>query len=912
MDIKNEKQKDINALSEVYSKQVVDILKQQLIKVIQLRQPNVLPFFEGQKSFVIENNSILRHVLEAWSIWFQLLNIAEENIAMRRRRLVERISGLEHVNGTFANVFHYTKEKGFDAEDIQKLLDNAHIRPTITAHPTEAKRVTVLEIHRRIYVLLYRLESTRWTDREKGDFIGDLCNEIDLLWLTGELRLEKPTVETETAWGLHFFEQTLFDCVPKIQQRLYYALKKAYPLHEFHIPNFFQFGSWIGGDRDGNPLVTNDVTRQSLKQNQMQVFEHYVLALEKLLCILSVSKNIVKPKKIFTDNLNKMLQIFDTKEEIVKRNPGEIFRQFVFCMLLRMQDTVKMSEGKQDKSDVYYQNADQFIEELQVLRDGMTGAGCENLSRAWIFPLLQKAKTFRFRTVQLDLRENSTTTNNTLKQIWSTTHDGSTIDTCSDAWHAWLLSELEKPLQELVQFDDLDATATSTFELFKIVAELKQSLDKEAFGHFILSMTASVQDILGIYLLAKYAGLFATNSSGEVYSCLPIVPLFENIDDLNNSPLIMRQLLALPLVKRSLEQQDNMQEIMIGYSDSNKDGGYFTANWQLFKAQKTLTKVGAECGVLISFFHGRGGSVSRGGAPTGKAIAAQPAGSICGQMRITEQGEVVSSKYANEGTALYQMELLATSVFAHTLHSLDSTDLKPNKLMNQSMEEISNMAFESYRQLTSTDGLFEYYCAASPIEELTKMNIGSRPAKRFGSMTFSDLRAIPWVFAWTQNRLMVPGWYGLGSGLEKFIHKHGENGTVLIQQLFENSDLFSLLINEIEKMLALVDMDVAAEYSQLVEDEKIRNTVFSMISEEYNRTVEQVLAITGKDELCTRFYKFRNMLDRRQDKLKQAGLIQATLVKNFRSSKQEKDSFDHLLPLLLSINCVSSGLGWTG
>lgn len=909
MDRKNEKQ-DIDALSVAYAKQVVDTLKQQLIKVIQLRQPQILPFFEGKKTFSIENKSVLIDMLEAWSIWFQLLNIAEENTAMRRRRIVENISGLAHVPGTFANIFQHAKETGFSAEAIQKLLDNAHIRPTLTAHPTETKRVTVLEIHRRIYVLLYRLEAARWTDRERQEFIDDLCNEIDLLWLTGELRLEKPTVAAETAWGLHFFEQTLFNCIPKMQQRLHWALQKAYPKHEFYISNFFQFGSWVGGDRDGNPFVTNEVTRQSLKQNQMQVLEHYVLALEKLLCVLSVSKNIVKPENVFIDNLNKMLQIFDNKEEIIKRNPGEIFRQFIFCMLLRMQGTVKTLENQQ-YNGTYYQTADQFIEEVQMLLDGMTGAGCENLGQAWILPLLQQAKTFRFRTVRLDLRENSTTINNTLKQIWLATHDSAIPDIYSDAWQAWLLSELEKRSQEPQQFDHLDDVAISTLGLFKMVAEMKQSLDQEAFGHFILSMTASVQDILGVYLLAKYAGLFATNNSGEVYSCLPIVPLFENIDDLNKSPLIMRDLFALPLVRNSLAQQDGTQEIMIGYSDSNKDGGYFTANWQLSKAQQNLTKVGAECNVLISFFHGRGGSVSRGGAPTGKAIAAQPAGSICGQMRITEQGEVVSSKYANEGTALYQMELLATSVFAHTLNSLDETDLKPNKLLDQAMEEISSIAFESYRKLTKTDGLFEYYCAASPIEELTKMNIGSRPAKRFGNMTFSDLRAIPWVFAWTQNRFMVPGWYGLGSALEHFIHKHGEQGTVLIQQLFENSRLFSLIINEVEKMLALVDLDVATQYSKLVEDETIRNKVFSLISDEYHRTVEQVLAITGEDELCTRFRRFRRMLNRRQGKLKQAGLVQVTLVKNFRSNNKE-DAFSDLLPLLLSINCVSSGLGWTG
>ncbi len=901
---------DVDSLSASYAKEVVDLLTEQLKHVIRLRQPEILPLFQGEQPLPEDNKELLLGVLQAWGIWFQLLNVAEENTAMRRRRVVEKVNGLEQVPGTFANVFHQARIANISSDDIQDLLNKAHIRPTITAHPTEAKRVTVLEIHRRIYVLLYRLEGDRWTDRERQKFITALRNEIDLLWLTGELRLEKPTVSLEVNWGLHFFEQTLFERVPETLERLQWALQKAYPEQKFNIPGFFQFGSWIGGDRDGNPFVTNEVTRETLNKNRHRVLQHYTESLEKLLEILSVSKATIKLSNIFLESLKKILQEADEHGDISSRNPGEVFRQYVFCMLTKMRGTLYTEEGSH-YSGIRYNNADEFIENISDLNAGLIDASCDNIANSLITPLVQQAVAFRFRTVRLDLRENSTITNSTLLAIWKAMHgEAEAPETSSDEWKDWLLSELEQPLEKLPTFSNLDGVATSTLGLFQMATELMEKLDREAFGHFILSMTQSVSDILGVYLLAKYAGLFSGNEAEEV-SRLPIVPLFETIDDLQRGPAMMKELLALPLIKRSVEKQTGVQEVMIGYSDSNKDGGYFTANWELTKAQDSLTRVGQEYGIPISFFHGRGGSVSRGGAPTGKAIAAQPAGSIHGQMRITEQGEVVSSKYANEGTAQYQMELLAASVFEHSLKSLDEAELKPNAEFNEAMETLSTHAFTHYRKLAETDGLVDYYSAASPVEELAKMNIGSRPARRFGAMSLSDLRAIPWVFAWTQNRHMVPSWYGVGTAIESFINERGTEGEALIRKLFKDSRLFALIIDEVEKTLALVDMEVAERYAELVEDKKIRQAVFSLVKDEYSRTVDHVLRITGEDKLCVRFRKFSRKLNRRSGALQQAGLEQVMLVNKFRSSAKE-DDIEDLLPLLLSINCVSAGLGWTG
>lgn len=901
----------LDTISATYAKEVVGLLTEQLTKVIEHRNCDILPYFKGELLLPSDNSAMLLDTLQAWGIWFQLLNVAEENTAMRRRRLAEKEYGLENVPGTFASVFKQASELKISSDEIQNLLDIANICPTITAHPTEAKRVTVLEIHRRIYVLLYRIEASRWTQREREKLISSLRDEIDLLWLTGELRLEKPTVEQETIWGLHFFEQSLFKRVSETHERLKWALNLSYPGENFSIPPFFKFGSWIGGDRDGNPYVTNDVTKDSLLKNRQIILDYYIESIEILVEKLSVSRESVTLSKNFENHLNNILKSIDELESISTRNPGEVFRQFLSCMLIKLRGTLE-SEEEGHYSAISYQNADDFILDLKHLSEGLSESNCEQLSNLLVNPLLQEAESFRFCTVRLDLRENSDSINHALSVIWVAMKNGEEPPAPnSEEWKKWLLEELEKPLDTLPTFSNLDESSSSTLGLFEMVAQMMDKLDNEAFGNFILSMTKTVNDILGVYFLAKITGIFSGENEKE-FSRLSIVPLFETIEDLRSAPKIVQELLAVPIISKTIKQKTGIQEVMIGYSDSNKDGGYFTANWELNRAQASLTRVGNEAGIPVSFFHGRGGSVSRGGAPTGIAVAAQPAGSVHGQMRITEQGEVVSSKYANEGTAQYQMELLSASVFQHTLRSLDEEQLKPNLDFDKAMESLSRLAFKKYRELAESNGLVDYYSAASPVEELAKMNIGSRPARRTGTKSLDDLRAIPWVFAWTQNRHLVPGWYGVGSAIKEFTDEHGNKGRKLIKKMFAESRLFRLVVDETEKTLSLIDFDICKAYSELVEDENIRKNIFNMISSEYSLTKEVILEITGEDKLSQRFKKFSRKLNRRLPVLHQAGLEQIKLIKEFRQRNKGDEITDDLIPLLLSINCISSGLGWTG
>ena len=908
--ISNQDQKvvdELDSAAAAYAKEIVELLNGQMRNVISIRNREILDYYTGKKKLPENNDKLLVDILQAWGIYFQLLNIAEENTGMRRRRHTEKLAGLEYVPGTFHHIFHDARQRGVKAKDIQKLLDTAHIRPTITAHPTEAKRVTVLEIHRRIYVLLYRLESTRWTGRERKQFINALRDEVDLLWLTGELRLEKPSVEMEVAWGLHFFDQTLYKRISELLDRLEGALKSNYPKTHFVIPPFFRFGCWIGGDRDGNPFVTNEVTRQTLLCNRRAVLEHYREQLSDLLERVSVSKNAIKLEESFNKRLKKLANSIGGAKQILVRNPGEVFRQFTYCMLTKIQATG-------NNSDYKYKSADNFIDDLRAMEQALIKSNCAHLAKAMVKPLRREVQAFRFCTVRLDLRENSQTVNHTLQQIWSALNGGREAPAPgSSEWADWIRKELARPLKLLPEFITLDKRATGTFGLFRMVKQNKGELDSEALGSFILSMTRSVEDILAVYLLAKYAGLFGDKNATR-YCTLPIVPLFETINDLRNAPIIMNDLLTIALIKRSVKKQGqgNTQEVMIGYSDSNKDGGFLTANWELTRVQAKLTKIGKDCGIPITFFHGRGGSVSRGGAPTGLAIAAQPAGSIHGQMRITEQGEVVSSKYANEGTAGYQMELLASSVLQHSMKSMNEKELRNKKEYDGAMEALSSLAYVHYRELAETEGLTDYYNAASPVEELAKMNIGSRPTRRFGARSLSDLRAIPWVFAWTQNRHLVTGWYGVGTALDKYITKHGQSGQALLNDMYQNSRIFRLVIDELEKTLCLVDMDVAAAYASLVGNRKLRTRIFGTIRWEYDLTCKMVCKLTGEKTLGKRFKKFNRKLQRRKQILNSVGIEQVRLVKKFRSTKNRKQAQKELMSLLLSINCISAGLGWTG
>ena len=889
-----------------------ELLRAALLGVLDRHEPDAARILRGEPSHSQMSTKLLARTIQAQAIWFQLLAIAEQNRDMRRRREVERARGHEDVRGTFAHVFRAAVEAGLELGEIRQALCALRIRPVITAHPTEAKRVTVLERHRRIYLRLFDLESPRWTARERDDLTRAISDEIELLWLTGELKLDKPTVDQEVAWGLYFFDENLFDVVTQLYGRIESAFAHQFPGESVELPVVFGFGSWIGGDRDGNPFVTSAVTRNTLWQMRLASLRRYRSRLTELGRNLSVSERAMPLAQDFRTAVAEALAAHPEGEKVAQRNPGELFRQFITCMLAKLDATIASSERQAPVTDGSgYANADQLVADVELMHDAMHEAGAGPLARSFIAPLLREVKTFRFATVRLDIRENTIRINATLAELYCAAQGAAqapAVDT--PAWKDWLLAELGKPRQPgdaPVAVARLSADAQETFATFRTVAEMRVHCDREAFGTLILSMTHSAADVLGVYLLAKHAGLF--NDAAAVERCtLPIVPLLETIPDLRRAPAILKELLAVPLVQRSLRGHGNVQEVMIGYSDSNKDGGYFTANWELAKAQGTMTHLGEELGVQIAFFHGRGGSVSRGGAPTGRAIASLPPGSIRGGFRVTEQGEVVSYKYANRGTAHYQVELLASSVFQHVLLSERESALVPRHEFDEAMEAISGVSWTAYRKLMESEHLLAYLQGSSPLEELSMLNIGSRPARRTQARTLADLRAIPWVFSWTQNRHMLPGWFGLGSGLTAFVEVRKERGRELLQRMFRESRLFRTVIDEVEKTLLTVDLDIAREFARLVDETEVRDPIFKTIELEYHLTCETVLRVSGGTGIAERFPQLRRRLARRLQTMNQVSREQVQLLRRLRQGGDE----DVRTAFLLSINCAAAGLGATG
>lgn len=897
-----------------YENKLVELLYKQLLGVLRTRQPDIEAFIEGHRDIREGTDSQILYILEAYGIWFQLLSIAEQNANVQQRRQIEKEYGRRRVPGTFAHTFSMAAQHDIPAEEIQKVLNRSFFCPVITAHPTEAKRVTVLEIHRRIYILLKQLELTRWTPRERDELIHELRNEIDLLWLTGEIRLEKPTVAQEVTWGLHFFTESLFDSAMKFYAELNRALRKVYPHVEFEVPPVFRFGSWIGGDRDGNPNVDTEVTAYALRENARASLKRYRQDLRELGSKLSIASHSLRVPEHFLNALEQKLEMLGETESFSKRNPGEVFRQYLSCMLRSVDATLKYID-EPGKSDIAYHSAADLAFDLRTLERGLNDARCEHLSRSNVVALRHMVDTFGFRTASLDLRENTTVTNSVLAEIWQALHQKTHFDVPdfkSDTWKEWVVSELMQPLRVIPNTDFLSDQAQATLAMLEQVKHYQRKLDPKAFGVFVLSMTQTSTDVLGVYLLAKYVGLF-TDVDGLEACRILVVPLLETIEALEEGPSILSELLEHGFVKRTIRRNGDSQEVMVGYSDSNKDGGFLTSNWIISQAQTLIKEAGEKHKIPVSFFHGRGGSVSRGGAPSGRAIAAQPAGTIDGRMRVTEQGEVVSYKYANHGFAEEQMEILAAGALAHTLMSGKGPAFRINAELDEVMQALSGTAYVTYRKFIELPGLVEFYQQASPVEELTLMKIGSRPARRFGAATLDDLRAIPWVFAWTQNRIMVPGWYGVGSSLEQLISIRGDLGKELLQELYNTHSLFRLILDSVEKTLLLVDMEVAEKFSELVVNSLYRETIFSDIKSEYERTTQMVLQVTRENHLCDRFPNFKRHFSRRLKSLNQIGIEQAELVKKFRNERHNaEDRQNVLVPLLLSINCVAAGIGSTG
>ena len=864
------------------------------LSVAAERAPDVARYLRTGASEPIPAGAAAVPYLQALNIWFQLQKIAEENSAMRNRRRTEAESGPSAVPGSFALVLDRLAGSKLTKKDIEAALASLSVVPTMTAHPTEAKRVTILEIHRRIYRRLVDLETQRWTPRERTRLIDEIRNEIDLLWLTGELRLERPSLDDEIAWGLQFFRDSLFDAVPQLFEQFVEARAMCLPDVAGDVRPCVRFHSWIGGDRDGNPNVTSDVTARALAAGRRAALTCHLEGLQLAAQRLSVSARIAHvPTKAMA-----LLQPLLSDERLAQRNPGEIFRQSLSAIAAKVQAT---ADGQGGYSEPYA-----LIRDLQAVKQALTDTGAARLGEHYLRPLIWRAEVFGFRAYALDVRQNSAAINAALAEVWGqSAPEQSAPEPGAADWGDRMAGDLAAVNLPPVDLDRLSPLSADLLRLLRLMQTPVVGQDAQAFGPFIVSMTRSAADLAAVHCLARHA-LAGTGTTPELALPLNVVPLFETIADLRAAPEILAGYLSTAAARTAGRDRKGRVEVMLGYSDSNKDGGFFCSTWELDRAQRRITARLADLGLTATFFHGRGGSASRGGAPTERAIAAQPQGTIDGTLRLTEQGEVVSARYANRGTALSHLELLASSVLAH-LTAGRAPVARPDH--DEALEALSGMSQAAYAGLVATPGFVRYFQQSSPVEELSALKIGSRPTRRTGAQTLDDLRAIPWVFAWSQNRHMLTGWYGFGSAVASFLKVRGEDGRVLLSEMFEKSRLFRLIVDEVEKALFQTDLSVAARYAGLVTDEDIRAAVFAKVRAEHALARDAILTITGETALCERFPMLRDRFERVRLHLDRIGTLQVALLADLRRGKRTEAA---MVPLLQSMNCIAAGLGWTG
>jgi phosphoenolpyruvate carboxylase len=756
-------------------------------------------------------------VTKAFATYFELTNLAETNHRRRRRRAGKLDREHAPLPGSFRGTLLRMKEAGISADDAVALLGQIAITPVFTAHPTEVARQTVLLKRRRIAQQLVRLDRLPLTAEDAEDCENQIRAEVTSLWQTDEVRLAKPTVDDEIRMGLRYFRLSLFDALPKIYAEVAESFRDVYglDLEENALPNLVHFGSWIGGDRDGNPLVKPDCIRDALEMARDLILREYLHDVESLSDRLSSSRRQ-------TGVSNELLARLKHYERTIPgvhlawgpHNTTESYRRFLSYMFHKLQRTREAVDA------AAYLGAGEFEDDLLLVQTSLQTNRGERLARTYVGPLLRKVSIFGFHLHALDIRQHAFVHARVIEEI------GPTPDRSTNS-----------------------AESRELLDTFRAIAKLKCTYPAQSIRHYIISGAESENDVMGVVQLAKLAGVQVAGSADDP-GLMP-VPLFESIESLRAAGAVMRRLWSDPEYQPLLDSWGRWQEVMLGYSDSNKDGGMLTSTWELYKAHRELHQAARECGVKLRLFHGRGGTVGRGGGPTHAAILAQPPGCFSGHIRITEQGEVLNWKYADPVLAEWNLELMiAASLETLTLHKEDQSQYPPR--WEEAIEEMSQEAYRIYRkEIADSPDVLEYFEQATPVNELDTARIGSRPSRRTKGRRLEDLRAIPWVFGWMQSRHAVPAWFGVGYALQQFA-KGGPGHEQLLRQISRGFPVFSELLRNVELGMAKADLGIARDYSGLVKNAALRKRVFSMLEEEFLRSRRMILRVTGQRELLGR------------------------------------------------------------
>jgi len=842
-------------------------------------------------------------VVRAFSYFSHLANIAEDLHHIRRSR-AHQIAGSAPREGSMAHALARAEGAGIAPDTIAAFFDSALVVPVLTAHPTEVQRKSILDTQMKISGLLEARDRVRLTPEERAANDEELRRAVMQLWQTRMLRLSRLAVIDEVVNGLSYYDYTFLAELPHFYNTLEDELRRRYPVwpHKELAP-FLRIGSWIGGDRDGNPNVTAAVLQQTLRMQSSRVFALYLDQLHMLGAELSLTRTLCPMS-------DELIALAEHSPDHSPHRDDELYRRAIAGIYARVAATADALDQMHALRQAVgaapqYKNAGELAADLDVLHRSLVQNGSELLARGRLRRLRRAVNVFGFHLGAVDLRQNSDVHERAVAEILAVARprlDYTALD--ENARIRLLLEELADARPLVSPYLRYSKETASELEIARTVAEMHRLYGPACIPNYIISKTNNVSDVLEVALLLKEAGLLRPL---EGRLDLNIIPLFETIGDLRNAASVMDRLLGLPAYSRLLGSRAAAQEVMLGYSDSNKDGGFLTSGWELYKSEIQLIEVFARNGIRLRLFHGRGGSVGRGGGPSYQAILAQPGGAVQGQIRITEQGEVIASKYSNAEMGRHNLEILAAATFEATL--LHQHDPAPRLEYLDTMDALSALAYSAYRNLVyETPGFERYFWESTVISEIAELNIGSRPASRKESLAIEDLRAIPWVFSWAQCRLMLPGWYGFGAAVNAWLAEHPD-GLARLRQMYREWPFFATLLSNMDMVLAKTDVAIASRYAGLVGDQALREAIFPRLRDELTSTISALLAITESNELLETNPLLARSIRNRFPYLDPLNHMQIELLHRYRAGNREERI---KRGIHLTINGIAAGLRNSG
>ena len=870
---------------------------------------------------------ILSHVIRAFNVYFSLVNIAEQAFQHRQRRRSVSAGG-PLWEGSFDHTLRGFRDQELGYQQLQELLDQTRYIPVFTAHPTESRRRTVMQALRRIFVSSERLSQGRLSKEQRGEIIQELQNEIQLLWKTDEVRAHRPRVEDEIRNGLFYFRGSLFEAVPKTYRHLEKAVRRICGDRQaelpVRIPSMLRFGSWIGGDRDGNPYVKPETTELALRLHMREAISLYIREVEKLGQLLTHSIRLCNPSETFLDSLsadNRHYRVaFGDRPD---RFHNEPYRRKLHIVTYRLRQNLDAINARLDSghgpadaaaNGHRYGSERALLDDLYLIRYSLIQHGDASIANAELQDLIRLVETFGFYLMQLDIRQESSRHTEAVAELCHllpTAPDYLSLDE-GQRLHVLCTALASAAAPPFSDRDKLSEPTRETLAVFDVMNRMRSEVSPEAFGNYVISMTHTASHVLEVMFLAWLAGL--AGRRGDEWFCeVRISPLFETIEDLMHVEQVLTSLLSHEVYQNLLRASGNQQEVMLGYSDSCKDGGILASTWNLYEAQTKIIAITSKLGVRCRLFHGRGGTLGRGGGPTHEAILAQPPGTVHGEIKFTEQGEVLSYKYGNTETAIYELTMGLTGLLKAS-QSLVQPSTRERRDYLGIMDELAGLGEQTYRRLIDkTEGLLDYFYEVCPVDEIGMLNIGSRPSHRaHGERSKDSIRAIPWVFGWAQSRHTLPAWYGIGSALETWRARNPARLATL-QQMYRDWPFFHALLSNTQMALFKAQMDIAGQYTTLAQDTASAAAIYQQIRDEFQRTLTQVLNVAHIEALLQETPSLHLSLKRRDPYLDPLNDIQIKLLKRFRNQElAEEERLRWRDPLLRSINAIASGMRNTG